>query len=272
MQEGGCAESGLARRVALLALGLAAGFSSALFGIGGGLVMVPILTLVFGVPIKRAVGTSLAAIVLVSAVGIAAEMIVRPQNIRWVSALALALGSLLGAQIGARILRGLPARTLRRVFAVFIALAGLKMLGLILGGPPAGESGGRLPLGAPGAVGALALAAIGLCSGIASSLFGVGGGIVIVPALTFFSTDIPLIAARATSLVTILPTSLLGALLHRRFDNVDAGLARALVPLAFVGSVLGVIVANRTGEVSLARAFGAFLLAAALWLLARRAD
>jgi uncharacterized membrane protein YfcA len=265
MQSGG---AGTRRRAALLALGLLAGFASALFGIGGGLVMVPVLTLLFDVPVKRAVGTSLAAIIFVSAVGVAAELVVRPENVRWFPVVPLTVGSLAGAQLGARIVRALSARGLARLFALFVAVAGLKMLGLILGGHA--TNGVRLDVVEAGA-GAL-LVAVGFGAGLTASLFGVGGGIVIVPALTFFSIDIPLHAARATSLVTILPTSLAGTLLHRRFDHVDGALARLIVPLAFAGSVLGVLVANQTGEIPLARTFGVFLLAAAVWLFVRRSD
>jgi uncharacterized membrane protein YfcA len=263
MEAGG---TGPGRRAALLALGFLAGFSSALFGIGGGLVMVPALTLFFHVPIKRAVGTSLAAIILVSATGVAAQLADEPQNVRLVPALALVAGSVLGAQLGARAVAWLPARALSRLFACFIILAALKMLGLILGG----TASGTLVLDRPGGIEILLLLGIGCGAGVTSSLFGIGGGLVIVPALKFLSADIPLHAAIATSLLTIVPTSIVGTFLHRRLDQVDLAIARLMVPLAFVGSVAGVLVANRTGEITLSRVFGAFLLVAAAWMLLRR--
>jgi uncharacterized protein len=253
------------RRAALLALGFGAGFASALFGIGGGLVMVPVLTIALGVPVKRAVGTSLAAIVPVSATGVVAELLYRPENVRWAPAGVIAIASVAAAEVGARLVRRLPARGLSRLFAAFVVLAALKMLGVLF----SERSTASLALSTPSAVGIAALLAIGAAAGLTASLFGIGGGIVVVPALAFLSSDIPVLAARATSLVTIVPTSLVGALAHRRFQHVDFEIARHVVPLAFLGSIGGVVVANHVGEVSIARTFGVFLLAAAAWIFFR---
>ncbi|MBI1850135.1 MAG: sulfite exporter TauE/SafE family protein [Planctomycetes bacterium] len=264
MNTGGIESAG--RRTSLLALGFVAGFASALFGIGGGLVVVPFLTIVLDVPVKRAIGTSLACVVVVAVVGVIAELLYRPTNVRFEPGLVLALGSMVGARLGAALVKVLPARVLSKLFAAFVILAGLKMLGLVLGGHAktgfALEEFAALPIAT--------LVAIGLFAGLASSLFGVGGGIVIVPALTFFSTDISVVAARATSLLTIVPTSIVGTIAHRRIGNVDESIARRLLPLAFVGSIAGVLVANHVGELSIARAFGVFLLIAASWILFRR--
>jgi uncharacterized membrane protein YfcA len=84
---------------------------------------------------------------------------------------------------------------------------------------------------------------IGLFSGVASGLFGVGGGIVMVPAMVYFLSppikDIK--QAIGTSLVVIIPTALMGSYKHFQQGNVEWRTVAALVPLAIAGSYLGCV-------------------------------
>ena len=103
---------------------------------------------------------------------------------------------------------------------------------------------------------------IGLVSGIASGLFGVGGGIVMVPAMVLLLSppirDVK--QAIGTSLVVIIPTALVGSYGHFRQGNVDWRTAIALAPLAIVGSSLGAWLTSYIPADNLKRAFGAFLI------------
>jgi uncharacterized protein len=103
---------------------------------------------------------------------------------------------------------------------------------------------------------------IGLVSGISSGLFGVGGGIVMVPAMMFFLSppirDIK--QAIGTSLVVIIPTALMGSYKHLTQGNVEWRTALALVPLAIVGSYLGAWLTTQVAADNLKRAFGGFLI------------
>ena len=109
-------------------------------------------------------------------------------------------------------------------------------------------------------------ALIGLVSGIASGLFGVGGGIVMVPAMMFFmGMDIK--AAVGTSLAVIIPTALAGSGKHYTQGNVRWLTALALAPTAMVGSVLGAHLTKIIPAADLKRAFGAFLILVGLRLL-----
>src|SRR5436190_13868162 len=81
-------------------------------------------------------------------------------------------------------------------------------------------------------------AVIGLIGGIASGLFGVGGGIVMVPAMVWFlNTNIK--TAIGTSLAVIIPTAVTGVIKHQQLGNIDWRMAASLVPLAILGGFLG---------------------------------
>jgi uncharacterized protein len=106
---------------------------------------------------------------------------------------------------------------------------------------------------------------IGLISGITSGLFGVGGGIVMVPAMMFFmKMDIKL--AVGTSLAVIIPTAVMGSFKHLQMGNVDWKVALSLAPMAIVGSYGGAWLTKSIASADLKRAFGGFLVLVGLKL------
>jgi uncharacterized membrane protein YfcA len=108
-----------------LALGLAGGTLAGLFGVGGGIVFVPALTLGLGLSQLSAEATSLAAIVPVVAVGSFRQH--RSQLVDWRSAALIGGLSLAGVLVGAEIALSLPESYLRRAFALFLVLAAAQM-------------------------------------------------------------------------------------------------------------------------------------------------
>jgi uncharacterized membrane protein YfcA len=108
-----------------LVLGLAGGTLAGLFGVGGGIVFVPALTLGLGLSQISAEATSLAAIVPVVVVGSYRQQ--RSGLVDWSSAAVIGLCSLGGVLAGAEIALRLPETTLRRAFAVFLLLAAAQM-------------------------------------------------------------------------------------------------------------------------------------------------
>jgi uncharacterized protein len=104
-------------------IGVFAGFASGLLGIGGGLVMVPLLAGVLGMPLKRALGTSLAAIVALVVPGTIAHAALG--NIDWSIFAVLAVGSVIGARIGATIALSAKERTLRLAVGAFLGLVAI---------------------------------------------------------------------------------------------------------------------------------------------------
>ena len=252
----------------LAVLGFVAGFGSSFLGIGGGLIIVPVLLVAFHIPIKTAVGSSLAAIVPISIVGALTEAIGGWGNIHWKMGAVLTVGSLAGSWLGGRILPIVRDRPLRLLYTVFLILTAWRMFAS--SASAAGEAGGHLSVaGAPLLAGAIGLGA-GVLGGIASVFFGIGGGVIMVPALSLFFAEFPFHAARATSLVTIIPTSAFGAWQHRRMGTLNAAIARGLVPAGLVGAVLGVLIVNRVPARPCRIAFAALLMLAALRLMALR--
>lgn len=109
---------------------------------------------------------------------------------------------------------------------------------------------------------------IGLVSGVTSGLFGVGGGIIMVPAmLLLLSPPIRDIKqAIGTSLIVIIPTAVVGSIKHFSQGNVEWRTALALVPLAIIGGYLGAWLTQHIPAENLKRAFGLFLVVVGLRL------
>src|SRR5512134_1338396 len=109
-----------------LLAGLGAGAASGLFGVGGGLVLVPALSAVFACTQHQAVGTSLA---IIGATALTAIIVYGAHaNVVWIAAVPMALGSVVTAPLGAKLATRIPAARLRRMFAAFLVLVALRLL------------------------------------------------------------------------------------------------------------------------------------------------
>jgi len=109
-----------------LAVGLAAGVLSGLFGIGGGVLIVPALVFLARMSPTEATGTSLAALLL--PVGLLGALEYhRAGQLRVAAALLIAAGLFLGAGLGAKLALGLPPDYLRKLFAGFLVLVAIRM-------------------------------------------------------------------------------------------------------------------------------------------------
>ena len=124
----------------------------------------------------------------------------------------------------------------------------------------------RLGVGIKRGMNYLIAGLIGLIGGVASGLFGVGGGIIMVPAMTYM-LHLGFKSAVGTSLLVIVPTAMVGAFQHARFGQVDWRTALALAPLAIAGGALGAWLTTQISAANLKRAFGGFLVLVGLRLL-----
>jgi uncharacterized membrane protein YfcA len=239
-------------RVGGLLAGVAAGAAGGLFGVGGGILLVPILTGFFGLTQHQAHGTSLAVI---GATALAALVVYGAHaNVAWTTAAVVALASLVSARMGARwAVRASPG-ALRRAFAAFLVLVAARLLWQ----PP--EIAGHHGLSGP--PGIAFGAGLGLAVGALAGFMGVGGGILIVPACTLV-LGMSQQAAQGTSLAVILVTAPAAAIEHSRHGNVSLRLVPWLAVGAAVGAPLASWVAQGVPHALLSRGFAIFLVATA---------
>ena len=104
---------------------------------------------------------------------------------------------------------------------------------------------------------------LGLLAGVLAGLFGVGGGIVFVPALVF-GLGLTQLHAEASSLLAILPTAIVGSWRQRRYGNIDVRAALVIGLASILGVQAGVATAEALPESSLRRLFGVLLLVTSL--------
>jgi len=250
--------------VALVILGVAAGILSGMFGIGGGVVIVPILTTFFGIELRTATGTSLATLML--PLGIFAVIAYyRAGKLKIPVAVPVGVGLILGSWIGANAAFALPTKTLQIIYGLFLIYASWRFLEprkwlaeiQHTAPPPApseGATNGRWYL----------LVLVGVLAGIASGLFGIGGGLVIVPVLiTFLHFDQR--AAVGTSLgALLLPVSLPAVITYYESGKVLVTTAVMIgIGLVF-GAFAGAKIALGLSPKTVKRLYGIFLLIVAL--------
>lgn len=233
----------------LLVLGLITGFFAASLGIGGGLIMVPALTLFFRYEIKKAIGTSLATIVPTTFIGAVSHYIIKSSNTKFFIASLIIIGAVIGAKFGAELANRIESKTLKRLFALLLLFVGLKLTGII-----------NIPTGTISDITANPLLIIlGLAAGSVAALFGVGGGIIIVPMLNlFFALSIH--EAIATSLAVIPFATLSGAIFHKKFNNIDTEAIKFLIPTALIAAIFGAIAANFLPSTALKLLCGIFVI------------
>ena len=111
----------------MLVLGLAAGVLSGLFGIGGGLVIVPALVMLFGFPIKTAVGTSLFALLLPTGL-LGVWEYWKTGNLRPSAGICIAMGLFFGAYLGAVFASSISQTAVKRLYAVFLLVVAVYFL------------------------------------------------------------------------------------------------------------------------------------------------
>ncbi|HEX9891290.1 MAG TPA: sulfite exporter TauE/SafE family protein [Actinomycetota bacterium] len=241
-----------------LSVGVMAGGLSGLFGVGGGVLIVPGLVMLSGMRQHVAHGTSLAAIVPIATGGVIGYGL--EGALDWPAAGLVAAGGAAGAILGARLLERVPEAPLRRGFALFMLVAAAALLLHVA------EGAGRGPLTPPTMA---ALVALGIVAGVLAGLLGVGGGIVVVPAMILL-LSVPDAVAKGTSLLVIIPTAVAGTVQNARAGNVDIP-AAAAVGLGGLAAAFGASLVSVRLDPRLSSAlFAALLIALATRLLLRR--
>lgn len=121
-------DSSLSRKQLLqgAAIGLVAGLASGYVGVGGGFIMVPLMLSIIGIPMRKASGTSLIAVMILAIPGVIEQGIIG--NINYLAGTAIVIGTIPGAVIGARLVTKVPERTLRLLFGCFLIVAAVMLV------------------------------------------------------------------------------------------------------------------------------------------------
>jgi len=202
-----------------------AGFVASVFGsmvgLGGGFIIVPVLRIFFGLSPPVAAGTSLALVIANGASSSVSYLLQRRVDLRtgWL----VAAGGIPGGVFGALAVKNATPRLFDWLFATFLILVAADII-----------ANRRKRSQAAAAEKTPAILAMGFVVGFVSSLFGVGGGVILIPSLLYF-TALPVHIISATSQFAILLTSPVGFITHALQRDVEWAYA---VPLT-LGGLLG---------------------------------
>lgn len=262
MESGGTVHGWSAGRAAGgLGIGLAGGVVGSLIGLGGGFLMIPLMTATLGLTQHEAHGTSVVA-VLFTAIG-AALTYGHRGSVAWVAAAGVAASGMVFARLGARFSHQVSTRRLQGFFGGFLVFTALLLpvLQTVIR-QAARQAGPAWWLEATMGAG------VGVVSGFMSGLLGIGGGAIVVAALVLtlgYSQHM----AQGTALAAMIPTALSGALTHHRLGHTVWQVA----PLLGVGSVaggwLGAVVAHQLASDALRYVFSACIFLLGLYYIRR---
>lgn len=237
-----------------LALALISGLFGGLVGLGGGIILVPALSLVLGVPITIAIPVAQVAVVATAMGG--TGRYIKDGHADMMLAIRAGSVTVIGALVGAKVGVLIPARTLELAFAVLIFVIVVQMLRrnsqTTPPGPPAVKRAGLLFL----------------VAGLLAGMLGVGGGILNVPAIRL-ALKRTLITAVATSAMIVAFTGAAGATVYARAGRLDWLLAASCTTGAFTGGMLGATLSSRIKRSTLQTIFVVVLLYVAIEMTVR---
>jgi len=263
--------------IALLCM--SAGAIGALMGIGGGLIIIPLLTLGFGVPMQEAIGASLIGVIATST-GAASKYVKQGlTNVRL--ALFLEMSTTVGSIVGALIAVYTNQKVLFILFSMLLVYAAFTMLRrteLLFSPEEVAAEGQMVDLscrfvdprsqcevsyGVKGLRKGLAYSSV---AGMLSGLLGVGGGLVKVPVMSVCMC-VPLKAAAATSNFMIGVTALTGAIIYYGHGLLNAYLCGAVALGTFAGAYVGTILMTRYSSGQLRKWFAVLLFVVAFTMV-----
>ena len=255
--------------IGILILGIIAGVMSGLFGIGGGIVMVPSLIAIFGLDLLNANATSLAAMLLpVGALGVMAYYKAGYINLK--ESLWISLGLLLGSFFGAELAISVDEKLLSKLYAGFLLYVAIGYLDI-----PKLFRKKNHPKNNPTAQSTNVKQAVwkfivlGIGAGVFAGLFGKGGGIIIVPLLIkFFRYDVKV--ASATSLAALqLPVGLPSVIVYANAGYLNWMYAGLLAVGIVSGVFFGTKLAIKLPTTYFKKVYALFLLGVGVYMVVK---
>jgi len=216
-------------------VGLAAGLLGGLFGVGGGLIIVPGLVSLAGMDRRLAHGTSLAATLPIAAASLITYL--SHGNVDWAVALFLAIGAIVGAIVGTTLLQVIPKNVLIIVFVITVLATATRLT-------ISTDATGRTDLTVAMA---LLLTTVGLLTGTLAGLLGIGGGVIMVPAMIVILGIEPVVA-KGTSVAVIVPTAIMGTIRNRKKSNADLRVAAVVGGFGAASAVVGGTISDRMSD------------------------
>jgi uncharacterized membrane protein YfcA len=209
-------------------IGCLAGFFGGLVGLGGGVIMIPLMVGILKLDQHRAHGTSLVALVFTGLSGAVAYGMKGSVDVT--AAILIAATAMVTARAGAHFAHSLPGWKLKRAFGGFLLFASLLMV-----------SKPYLPQAAvmdTGWARIVLFLSCGAVAGFLSGMMGVGGGTIMVPAMVLLA-GMGQHTAQGSSLLAMVPAGASGAHTHWKLGNVRTHLLLGLIPGILIGTYLG---------------------------------
>lgn len=231
-------------------IGLLAGCFGGLVGLGGGVVMIPLMVAVLKITQHKAHGTSLFALVFTGITG--AITYGMKGSVDIIASLILAITAIFTARAGAKFAHSLPEWKLKRAFGAFLIFAALiLLLKPYLANIYHFELEGLLKI--------TTLLIVGVLAGFLAGMMGIGGGTVMVPALVLILNYGQHIA-QGTSLLCMVPAGAVGAYTHLKLGNVIKNLLPGLVLGIIGGTYIGSNIAHALSEDNLRVIFALIII------------
>lgn len=235
--------------------GAVVGALTGLVGAGGGILAIPALVYIAGVPLETAITTSL----LIGAVTPATGLIPRIREVDWVTVAVVAVAGIPSAFLGTAVGVLIPEGILLLAFAALMLLAGVHMLRR----PPAERAAQTRTVWW-----VLRALVVGFVVGFITGLLGIGGGFVTVPALTF-ALGIQMRRAVAISLAVAMVNSIAGIIAHLGATSPDWGITLAFGIPAAIASLVAARFATKVSNKVLRVSFACLVLAVAAFTIVR---
>jgi len=233
------------------ALGLLAGLMNGLIALGGGVLITPLL-LIAGVSPQVAVGTSLAAVTMLSCIGLTIHSLLGGVSIGLVSIIAVIIGGVTGTIIGSKILARLTPHWMLVLFSLIQILVAIRLIDQGMGLSLLGDV-------VPDTPPLWAYIGLGLFAGTLSGIFGIGGGALVLLGLAAFY-GVPVVEGLAIALALNVTNALAGVVQHTGKSRVLWQELKVLIPAAIIGVAIGANLAHELPADVMRIVFGGFFI------------